>query len=124
VPVYRKLGDFNSKRVREIIHAVLANLDDKDISETLPEALRERSKLIDRSRAIARDPFSAVDAVDERLRTIAESCSRTNDLRRLLLVDVCYRFKTWRKSKGIEGLQDSASTNRSKIQSLQSYRLS
>ena len=61
VPVYRKLGDFNSKRVREIIHAVLANLDDKDISETLPEALRERSKLIDRSRAMREIHFPPSD---------------------------------------------------------------
>src|SRR6185437_12009589 len=38
-PVYRKLGDFNSKRVREITHAVLAKLDDKQIPETLPSEL-------------------------------------------------------------------------------------
>src|SRR6185295_19434817 len=46
VPVYRKLGDFNSKRVREIIHAVLALVKDKDIPETLPIYLRQSSTLI------------------------------------------------------------------------------
>src|SRR5678815_1011743 len=34
VPVYRKLGPFNSKRVREIVHGVLGNLDTKSIEET------------------------------------------------------------------------------------------
>jgi len=62
VPVYRKLGDFNSKRVREIIHVVLANLDDKDIAETLPAPLRQRSKLIDRSQAIREIHFPPSDA--------------------------------------------------------------
>lgn len=52
VPVYRKLGDFNSKRVREIVHAVLTLLDDKSIEETLPPDLRHRARLIGRSQAL------------------------------------------------------------------------
>jgi ATP-dependent DNA helicase RecG len=52
VPVYRKLGDFNSKRVREIVHAVLSLLSDKAIEETLPADLRHRAKLIGRSQAL------------------------------------------------------------------------
>jgi len=52
VPVYRKLGDFNSKRVREIVHAVLSLLNDKAIEETLPADLRHRAKLIGRSQAL------------------------------------------------------------------------
>jgi len=52
VPVYRKLGEFNSKRVREIVHAVLSLLTDKDIEETLPADLRHRTKLIGRAQAL------------------------------------------------------------------------
>jgi ATP-dependent DNA helicase RecG len=52
VPVYRKLGEFNSKRVREIVHAVLNILGDKAIEETLPADLRHRSKLIGRAQAL------------------------------------------------------------------------
>ena len=52
VPVYRKLGEFNSKRVREIVHAVLSLLTDKDIEETLPADLRQRIKLIGRAQAL------------------------------------------------------------------------
>ena len=33
VPVYRKLGDFNSKRVREIVHAVLSILAPQGMTE-------------------------------------------------------------------------------------------
>ncbi|HEV7745034.1 MAG TPA: ATP-dependent DNA helicase RecG [Pyrinomonadaceae bacterium] len=52
VPVYRKLGDFSSKRVREIIHAVLALLSDSAIPETLPAEMLRRRKLIPRSQAL------------------------------------------------------------------------
>ncbi|CAN5742543.1 ATP-dependent DNA helicase RecG [soil metagenome] len=52
VPVYRKLGQFQTKRLREIIYNVLENLDKKSIVETLPEDLRERQNLISRAKAI------------------------------------------------------------------------
>ncbi|HET6851196.1 MAG TPA: DEAD/DEAH box helicase, partial [Pyrinomonadaceae bacterium] len=52
VPVYRKLGEFNSKRVREIVHAVLAVLDDESIEETFPPDLLHRTKLISRAQAL------------------------------------------------------------------------
>jgi len=62
VPVYRKLGDFNSKRLREIIHAVLSQLNDKEITETLPGELLQRSKLIDRAQAIREIHFPTPEA--------------------------------------------------------------
>jgi ATP-dependent DNA helicase RecG len=62
VPVYRKLGEFNSKRVREIVHAVLTLLDDKAIEETLPADLRHRTKLIGRSQAMREIHFPPPDA--------------------------------------------------------------
>jgi ATP-dependent DNA helicase RecG len=62
VPVYRKLGEFNSKRVREIIHAVLALLNDKVIEETLPADLRHRADLIGRAQAVREIHFPPADA--------------------------------------------------------------
>jgi ATP-dependent DNA helicase RecG len=62
VPVYRKLGDFNSKRVREIIHATLAQLDDKTIQETLPQDLLKRVQLIGRAQALREIHFPPPDA--------------------------------------------------------------
>ena len=61
VPVYRKLGEFNSKRVREIVHAVLALLDDKALEETLPADLRYRAKLIGRAQALREIHFPPAD---------------------------------------------------------------
>ncbi|HEY0765212.1 MAG TPA: ATP-dependent DNA helicase RecG [Pyrinomonadaceae bacterium] len=61
VPVYRKLGEFNSKRVREIVHAVLALLSDRDIEETLPADLRHREQLITRAQALREIHFPPAD---------------------------------------------------------------
>jgi ATP-dependent DNA helicase RecG len=61
VPVYRKLGDFNSKRVREIVHAVLSLLNNKAIEETLPADLRHRAKLIGRAEAVREIHFPPPD---------------------------------------------------------------
>jgi ATP-dependent DNA helicase RecG len=62
VPVYRKLGEFPAKRMREIMHAVLARIHDAEITETLPAELISRQKLISRSEALRRIHFPAEDA--------------------------------------------------------------
>ncbi len=61
VPVYRKLGEFTSKRLREIIHAVLDVLLDDAIPETLPADLRQRQHLIGRAKALRQIHFPAED---------------------------------------------------------------
>jgi ATP-dependent DNA helicase RecG len=61
VPVYRKLGEFNSKRLREVLHAVLAQLDDDAIAETLPQDLRQRARLIGRAQALREIHFPPAD---------------------------------------------------------------
>lgn len=61
VPVYRKLGEFNSKRVREIVHAVLSLMNDKAIEESLPADLRHRTKLIGRAQAVREIHFPPPD---------------------------------------------------------------
>jgi ATP-dependent DNA helicase RecG len=62
VPVYRKLGEFRTKRLREIMHAVLAALDDEAFAETLPADLIGRQKLISRADALRRIHFPSDDA--------------------------------------------------------------
>jgi ATP-dependent DNA helicase RecG len=62
VPVYRKLGEFNSKRVREIVHAVLSILNDQAIEETLPPDLLHRVKLMGRAQALREIHFPPPDA--------------------------------------------------------------
>ncbi|MCA1564996.1 MAG: ATP-dependent DNA helicase RecG [Acidobacteria bacterium] len=62
VPVYRKLGEFAAKRLREIMHAVFARLDDAEITETLPPDLIGRQRLISRAEALRRIHFPSEDA--------------------------------------------------------------
>ena len=62
VPVYRKLGDFNSKRLREIIHGVLELLPDSEIPETLPAELLRQAKLIPLSQALREIHFPPPEA--------------------------------------------------------------
>jgi ATP-dependent DNA helicase RecG len=62
VPVYRKLGEFRTKRLREIVHAVLGKIDDDALAETLPAELVERQRLAPRADALRRIHFPADDA--------------------------------------------------------------
>ncbi|HZH31604.1 MAG TPA: ATP-dependent DNA helicase RecG [Pyrinomonadaceae bacterium] len=61
VPVYRKLGEFPAKRLREIMHAVFARIEDAEITETLPPDLIGRQRLISRAEALRRIHFPAED---------------------------------------------------------------
>ena len=74
VPIYRKLGDFTSKRLREIIHATLQSIPDDEIKETLPPDLLKRRRLMPRARAFRDIHFpldSALLAEYERARSPA-----------------------------------------------------
>ncbi len=62
VPIYRKLGDFRSKRLREVVHEVLARIPDKSFEETLPRDLLERRKLIARGPAVREVHFPGSEA--------------------------------------------------------------
>ncbi|HEX7314316.1 MAG TPA: ATP-dependent DNA helicase RecG [Pyrinomonadaceae bacterium] len=62
VPVYRKLGEFRTKRLREIVHAVISKLDDAAFEETLPPELIARQHLASRADATRRIHFPSDDA--------------------------------------------------------------
>src|SRR5205085_1813765 len=62
VPVYRKLGEFRTKRLREIMHAVLSKLDDEAFKETLPAELITRQHLASRADTTRRIHFPSEDA--------------------------------------------------------------
>ncbi len=61
VPIYRKLGQFSSKRLREIIHWALDLLPDSAIPETLPAELLRRRKLVNRALALRQIHFPTED---------------------------------------------------------------
>jgi ATP-dependent DNA helicase RecG len=52
VPIYRKLGPFQTKRLREIVHSVISNLDPKSVEDVLPKEMRERHDLVSRAQAL------------------------------------------------------------------------
>ena len=57
VPIYRKLGPFQTKRLREIMNAVLKNIDHTTIIDELPKDLLERQGLASRAQALAEIHF-------------------------------------------------------------------
>ena len=62
VPVYRKLGPFQTKRLREIVHGVLAALDTSTVTEELPGEILERQHMSSRSQAIGEIHFPPENA--------------------------------------------------------------
>jgi ATP-dependent DNA helicase RecG len=63
VPVYRKLGPFQTKRLREIVYDALSKLDKRSIRDNLPDELRRRKDLISRADAIEQIHFPPEDAL-------------------------------------------------------------
>lgn len=62
VPVYRKLGEFRSKQLREIMHRVVLGIAEESIPETLPAELRKRQLLVGRPEALRRIHFPVEQA--------------------------------------------------------------
>lgn len=79
VPVYRKLGEFQTKRLREIIYNVLENLDENSVSENLPQELVNRQKLVSRFQA-----FKEIHFPPENTSLLDYSSARSDAHRRLI----------------------------------------
>jgi len=62
VPVYRKLGPFMTKRLREIVFGVIQALDRSSISESLPDELLKEHKLMPRAEALIEIHFPPDDS--------------------------------------------------------------
>ena len=63
VPIYRKLGPFQTKRLREIVHDTLAKLDRRSIRDDLPESVIERNHLTTRAHALTAIHFPPDDSM-------------------------------------------------------------
>ncbi len=62
VPIYRKLGPFQTKRLREVVHSVLQNLDRPTVIDALPADLLNLQNLVTRSQALAEIHFPPDDS--------------------------------------------------------------
>lgn len=63
VPVYRKLGPFQTKRLREIVYSLLEALDPGSVEDPLPAELLEKEGLIGRSCALRQIHFPPDDSL-------------------------------------------------------------
>ncbi len=63
VPIYRKLGTFETKRLREVIHSLLNNIDPASVADRLPTEVRERHDLGTRAQALREIHFPPDDAL-------------------------------------------------------------
>ncbi|HSS21712.1 MAG TPA: ATP-dependent DNA helicase RecG [Pyrinomonadaceae bacterium] len=103
VPIYRKLGDFSSKRLREIIHGILGLLPDSAIPETLPAELVRRKKLLPRTKA-----FRQIHFPDEEVPLAVYEQSRSPAHVRLIFEDFFWvalgiGLKRGRRIKEVKG---------------------
>lgn len=62
VPVYRKLGQFQTKRLREIIFDVTQKLDPASVDEMLPASIIKGNQLIPRAAALSQIHFPPDDS--------------------------------------------------------------
>lgn len=124
VPVYRKLGPFQTKRLREIIFAVLKELDRSAVVESLPVELLKRQGLIARRQAVEEIHFppenSAVSDY-ERFRSPAQLRLIFDEFFWLSFALQLKRGERKRESKGtIIEISDSTSK---RIESLLPFKL-
>ena len=95
VPVYRKLGPFMTKRLREIVFGVIQKLDRASIVENLPSTLLKEQKLIPRSQALSEIHFPPENS------TILEyEAFRSNAHRRLIFEEFFWLVFTLQLIRG------------------------
>ncbi len=124
VPVYRKLGQFQTKRLREIIYAVLDNLDKKSVDDKLPSDLIERQKLVSRFQAIKEIHFPPEDA-----RMSEYTMARSRAHKRLIFeeffwVSFALQLRRGERTKEPKGtIIEISTTTFERIQSLLPFKL-
>src|SRR6266404_24171 len=103
VPIYRKVGDFRSKRLREIVHEVLARLSDKAIEETLPADLLSRQKLVTRRDALRHAHFPKEDASLDDYNALRSPAHRRLIFEELLWVAILLQVRRDQRIKESKG---------------------
>ena len=112
VPIYRKLGPFQTKRLREIIHSVIANLDPNSVEDVLPSELRQRQDLITRAQALTEIHFPPEELSDLRIRNVSQPGTAAADLRRVFLAVVRNAAASRRAAKRSQRARSSRSRTR------------
>lgn len=124
VPVYRKLGPFQTKRLREIIFSVLQNMDGKSVSDPFPEDLRDRHGLISRKDAIEQIHFPP-----ENSDLIEYAAARSDAHKRLIFeeffwVSLVLQYKRGKRIKEPKGTKISVNSKlQNRIESILPFKL-
>lgn len=103
VPIYRKFGTFQTKRLREIFYSVLENLDGNSIKESLTNELLTKNKLISRYQAIKEIHFPPENA-----NLVDYAKARSNSHKRLIFeeffwVSLVLQYKRGERTKEPKG---------------------
>jgi ATP-dependent DNA helicase RecG len=94
VPVYRKLGPFQTKRLREIVYSVLENLDPKSVEDPLPDELLKKENLIDRFDALKQIHFPPDDSLISDYDMARSQCSKRLIFEEFFLAQLCVGNET------------------------------
>ncbi|MCW5958947.1 MAG: ATP-dependent DNA helicase RecG [Pyrinomonadaceae bacterium] len=86
VPVYRKFGQFQTKRLREIIFSIFEKLDRSSIAESLPPELCRRHNLISRADAIEQIHFPPENS------NLTEYAAARSDAHRRLIFEEFFKL--------------------------------
>ena len=103
VPIYRKLGDFRTKRLREVVHEILTRIPDLAIEETLPADLRSRRKLIVRAEALRHAHFPKDDVALDDYQNLRSPAHRRLIFEELFWVALCLAVKRGERIKERKG---------------------
>ncbi len=124
VPVYRKIGQFQTKRLREIIYNVLQNLDKKSINETLPEELKQRQKLISRAEAIEQIHFPPENSSIKEYETARSEAHKRLIFEEFFWVSFALQLKRGERKKEPKGtLIEISETTRGRVKKLLPFKL-
>ena len=124
VPVYRKLGQFQTKRLREIIFSLLQKLDKSSVRETLPEDLCQRQKLISRADAIEQIHFPPETSSISEYETARSAAHRRLIFEEFFWVSFSLQLKRGERKKEPKGaVIEISDTTRERIRSLLPFTL-
>ena len=124
VPVYRKLGQFQTKRLREIMYDVLQNLDRSTVPETLPADLCKRQKLISRAQALDEIHFPPETAMLSQYETFRSDPHRRLIFEEFFRVSFALQLRRGEREKEPKGtVIEMAETTKKRLRDLVPFTL-
>ena len=93
VPVYRKLADLSSRKLRTLIHQSMSEIDPATVRELVPRAIAERHRLLPRLEALRAAHFPPADAKMEELTERSSPAQRTLAFEEIFLLQLALALR-------------------------------